>query len=51
MPVPRVGFSASKTGISGIKMPFAPILRTVMEPLVVPATFFGALMIGSTITG
>jgi hypothetical protein len=51
MPVPRVGFSASKTGICGAKTAFAENIRTLMALQNVRVILFGALMIGSTITG
>ena len=51
MPVPRVGIRASSASISGSKQRSTEILRTFIALVVIDSTLFGALMIGSTITG
>ena len=51
MPVPRVGIRASSAGISGLKPRFTENLRTFIALDLLGANLFGALMIGSTITG
>ncbi|MBN3472084.1 hypothetical protein G0D98_27655 [Pseudomonas savastanoi pv. phaseolicola] len=51
MPVPRVGFFASKAGFQGIYTRLPRKVRTVMALQFGASTLFGALMIGYTITG
>ena len=51
MPVPRVGFFASNVDDFGPKSVFLRNRRTIVGLDIVIAFFFGASMIGCTITG
>jgi len=51
MPVPRVGFFASNAGFNGVKRRNYENAGTVMVRTDCIQCYFGALMIGCTITG
>jgi hypothetical protein len=51
MPVPRVGFFASKAGFQGMKTHLPGKSRTVMALSFVALTLFSASTIACTITG
>lgn len=51
MPVPRVGFYAPNARYFGIKNGYLKIWCTLMMLDIVRKVFFGASMIGCTITG